>query len=196
MSADFKWTAQLQDLGLLRDGSYCNFTTNTLTVLLPSGNPASVTSLLDLVKPGVKIVMTDLAVPAGSYANKTLTKIDATWGNPNSPQYRGPEWENYRERFLSNVVSYETKVEDVVGKVALGLGTVDAGVAFVSDAAYGTLSGSALEFVEIPSAVNTQGTYGIAVIDSTGNPDLAAKYLNYWLSTQGQSLLSTYGFGA
>jgi ABC-type molybdate transport system substrate-binding protein len=152
--------------------------------------------MLDLAKPGVKIVMTDLAVPAGSYANKTLTKIDATWGNSSSPQYKGTEWRNYRERFLSNVVSYETKVEDVVGKVALGLGTVDAGVAFTSDATYGTLSGAALEFVMIPSSVNTKGTYGIAVIEESSHPELAAKYMDYWLSSEGQALLSTYGFGA
>jgi molybdate transport system substrate-binding protein len=196
MSADSKWTMQLQDLGFLRDDTYYNFTANTLTVLLPSGNPADVTSLLDLVKPGVKIVMTDLAVPAGSYANKTLTKIDATWGNSASPQYKGPEWANYKERFLANVVSYETKVEDVVGKVALGLGTVDAGVAFASDATYGTMTGATLQFVEIPASVNTKGIYGIAVLASSSNPDLAAKYMNYWLSTDGQALLSTYGFGA
>ncbi len=195
MSADFKWTKQLNNAGSLKSG-YQNFTKNTLEVLLPEGNPKNITSLLDLVKPGVKIVIADASVPAGSYTNSTLNKIDATWGNQSSPQYKGAEWQNYRSRFLANVVSYEVTVEGVVGKVNLGLGIVDAGVAFVSDATYGVMSGAQLQYVQIPAAVNTVGTYGIAVINASGNPDLAQKFVDFWTSTEGQTLLETYGFGA
>lgn len=194
MAADQKWTKQLNEADLLYNG-YQNFTKNKLEVLVPKDNPQQITSLLDLVKPGVKIVIADFAVPVGSYTNKTLTKIDATWGNPSSPEYLGPEWENYRSRFLANVVSYEVTVEDVVGKVSLGLGTVDAGVAFVSDATYATMVGSELSFIEIPDSVNTVGTYGIAVIDGASNPELAQKYVDFWTSSQGQALLQEYGFG-
>jgi molybdate transport system substrate-binding protein len=83
-------------------------------------------------------------------------------------------------------------VEDVVGKVASGLGTADAGIAFVSDA---IAQGSNLQYVEIPSDVNTIGTYSISIISSTSNVDLATTFMNYWLSTEGQELLQTYGFG-
>ncbi len=195
LSADFKWPKQLAAANLTANNAYQNFTTNTLTVLLPQDNPKNITSLLDLIKPGVKLVIADFAVPAGSYTNTTLTKIDATWGNASSPKYLGPEWVNYRTNFLVNVVSYETTVEDVVGKVSLNLGTADAGVAFVSDATYGQMSGAQLQYLSVPASVNTRGTYGIAVIGETSNNDLATKYMNYWLSTQGQTLLSTYGFG-
>ncbi len=145
MAADQKWTKKLNEADLLYNG-YQNFTRNKIVVLVPQDNPQQITSLLDLVRPGVKIVIADFAVPVGSYTNKTLTKIDATWGNPSSPEYKGSEWENYRSRFLNNVVSYEVTVEDVVGKVSLGLGTVDAGVGFVSDATYATMVGSELRF--------------------------------------------------
>jgi molybdate transport system substrate-binding protein len=194
MAADFKWTHQLNASGLLYN-NYENFTTNILEVLLPKDNPKNITSLLDLIKPGVQIVIADLAVPVGSYANKTLTKIDATWGNASSPLYLGAEWQNYRANFLANVVSYETSVEEVVGKVALGLGTVDAGVAFVSDAVYSSMGGAQFQCIQIPSAVNTKGTYGIAVINGTDQPDLAQKFVDFWLSIEGQALLQTYGFG-
>ncbi len=195
MSADFKWTKQLNDSGLLYNNDYKNFTTNILEVLLPEDNPKNITSLLDLIKPGVQIVIADPAVPVGSYTNKTLTKIDATWGNASSPLYLGEEWQNYREKFLANVVSYETSVEEVVGKVALGLGTVDAGVAFVSDAVYSTMGGAQFQCIQIPAAVNTKGTYGIAVINGTSQLDLAQKFVDFWLSTEGQALLQTFGFG-
>ena len=195
MSADFKGDNQLNASKYLYQNSYQNFTTNTLTVLLPKGNSKNITSLLDLIKPGVKIVIADQSVPAGSYTNTTLNKIDATWGNASNPQYMGPAWQNYRANFLANVVSYETAVENVVSKVSLGLGTADAGIAYVSDATYGTMTGAQLQYLQIPSAVNTRGTYGITVIGDTSNADLATKYLNFWTSSDGQNLLQTFGFG-
>lgn len=194
MSADFKWTSQLGDSGLLYS-SYKNFTTNALEVFLPEDNPRNISTLLDLINPGVKIVIADPSVPAGSYVNATLVKIDSTWGNLSSPQYLGPEWQNYRGRFLANVVSYETTVENVVGKVTLGLGTADAGIAFASDATYGIKMGAKLQYIQIPSVVNTKGTYGIAVVGSTAHPDLATKYMDFWLSGGGIEHLQSFGFG-
>jgi len=194
MAAHFKWTKQLDEADLLK-GGYTNFTSNRLEVLLPGDNPQNITSLLDLVKPGVKIVVADFSVPVGSYTNKTVTAIDNTWGNLSSSEYKGEEWENFSERFYENVVSYEASVEDVVGKVALNLGTVDAGVAFVSDATFGAMSGAELLYIDVPNEVNTIGTYGIAVVGTTTDQELAQKYVDYWLSTEGQTLLNTFGFG-
>jgi molybdate transport system substrate-binding protein len=191
LSADFKWGKQLNASGLLYN-SYQNFTENSLIVILPKDNPQNITSLLDLTKDGVKIVMPDPAIPSGSYANTTLNKIDQTWGNASSPAYLGADWENYKTKLSANVVSYELQVEDVVGKVASGLGTADAGIAFVSDA---IAQGSNLQYVEIPQDVNTIGTYSISIIGSTTKVDLATTLVNYWLSTEGQELLNTYGFG-
>jgi molybdate transport system substrate-binding protein len=194
MAADQKWTKQLNEADLLI-GGYQNFTSNKLEVLVPKDNPQNIQTLLDLAKPGVKIVIADFAVPVGSYTNKTLTKIDATWGNASSPLNKGPEWVDYKSRFLANVVSYEVSVEDVVGKVSLGLGTVDAGMAFVSDATYAAMSGAELSFIEVPAEVNTMGTYGIAVVNGATQVDLAQKFVDFWTSSQGQSLLNDYGFG-
>jgi len=197
MSADIKWTQQLNNSNLLYNNYYTNFTTNSLEVILSQGNPKGIISLADLVKPGVKIVVADPSIPSGSYTNTTLAKIDATWGNSSSPLYiNSGAYVNYNATFHQNVVSYEVTVENVVGKVSLNLGTADAGIVFVSDATYGTMTGSQVQFLPIPSAVNTRGTYGIAVIGSTSQSDLSQKFMNFWLSTQGQTLLQTYGFGS
>jgi len=191
MAADFKWLKQLKADGLLYQDKYWNFTTNTLVVMLPSDNPKNITSLLDLVKPGVRIVIAGWTVPAGKYTNITLNKIDSTWGNPTSPKYKGAEWENYKTRFVQNIISYESNVEQVVGKVVLG--NCDAGVAYVSDAK--TLGGSKLKQIQIPTEVNTVGTYGIGAVKASSHPDLAMNYVNFWLSNEGQALLARYGFG-
>jgi len=192
MAADSAWLQKLNKNGLLYNNQYWNFTSNILIVILPPDNPANITSLLDLTRPGVKIAITAWTVPVGKYTNITLTKIDKTWGNPASPNYKGPEWENYREHFVANVITYETNVEQVVGKVLTD--TVDAGVAYASDASF--LGQSKLKYLAVPPDVNVQARYGIGVLNESAHYDLAIKYVNLWLSQEGQALLAKYGFGS
>jgi molybdate transport system substrate-binding protein len=191
MSADFKWTKKLKTDGLLDNDQYWNFTTNKLIVILPADNPKNITTLLDLVRPNTKIALGTWRIPVGTLTNMTLTKIQKTWGNRSDPRYKGPQWEHYRDRIINNIVSYEPMVTTVTTKVLMGV--VDAGVVFVSEAKF---VGPKLQYVEIPSSVNTIGTFGIAVIKDTSNRDLATKYVNFWLSEEGQRLLTDYGFGA
>jgi molybdate transport system substrate-binding protein len=198
MSADQKWTRNLNSTspGLLNN-NYVNFTTNSLEVILAPSNPAGITTLADLVKPSVKIVVAAPSVPAGSYANSTVWKIDSTWGNPSSPKYDATGvYQNYNATFYQRVVSYETSVENVVGKVSLGVGTADAGIVFYSDAVWGNMTNAGVTFLAIPSDVNTKGTYGIGVVGSTQHAELAQKFMDYWSSTAGQALLTQFGFNS
>jgi len=196
MSADQKWLHQLctNNPGLLNN-RYENFTTNSLEIILAPGNPANITSLSDLANPGVKLVLAAPSVPAGSYANNTIWKIDSTWGNPNSPQYiTTGAYKNFNASIYQNVVSYENSVEQVVGKVSLGLGIADAGIVFVSDRVYSINNGAPITFIPIPAEVNTKGIYGIGIVSSTQHPELAQKFMNYWLSDAGKQVLTKHGF--
>jgi molybdate transport system substrate-binding protein len=198
MSADQKWTSQLltNAPGLL-NSRYENFTTNSLQIILAPGNPANITSIADLAKSGVKIVLAAPSVPAGSYANATIWKIDSTWGNSSSSQYVSSRiYENFNASIYQNVVSYENSVEQVVGKVSLGIGTADAGIVFVSDGVYGINKGVPVSFLEIPAEVNTKGTYSIGIVSSTQHVELAQKFMDYWLSKAGKELLTKYGFNS
>lgn len=198
MSADNKWTNQLKKNDLLYQNNSEDFTTNSLEVILAPGNPAGITSLADLAKPGVKIVIAAPSVPAGNYANKTIWKIDSTWGNSSSPKYvTSGAYVNYNASFYNNVKSYESNVENVVGAVALSssTGLYDAGIVYSSDGVYGSLTGQPTEFLPIPTEVNQKATYGVAVIESTSQSELAQEFMDYWSSEKGQSLLTYYGFG-
>lgn len=200
MSADQKWTKNLNNSGLTI-GNYQNFTTNSLAVIIAQGNPKGITSLADLTNTGVKVVLADPTIPSGSYTNTTCYKINNTWGNPSSPSYvSNGSYVNFNETLHQNVVSYETSVENVVGKVSLNLGTAEAGIVFVSDAAYGQMSGSQVTFLSIPSSVNTRGTYGITVTPYTAQTSaqiaLAQKFMAFWSSTEGQTLLTQFGFNS
>jgi molybdate transport system substrate-binding protein len=192
MAADSLWLVKLNQKGLLYNDQYWNFTSNVLVVIIPLDNPRNIGSLSDLVQPGVRIAVCAWTVPVGKYTNITLTKIDKTWGNEASPSYKGPEWENYRDRVVANIVTYETNVQQVVGKVLTG--TVDAGFAYMSDAVF--LGQSRLKFVQIPPDVNVQAAYGVGVLKESSHYDLATKYVNFWLSKKGQDLLAQYGFGS
>ncbi len=191
MAADSAWLVKVNQQGLLYNDKYWNFTTNILVVILPPDNPKGITSLSDLAKPGVRIAVAAFSVPAGKYTNITLTKIDSTWGNKASSKYQGPQWENYRQNVIKNIVTYETNVEQVVTKVRTGV--VDAGFAYLTDAQF--YGQSKLKFVQIPIAVNIQAQYGIGVLKNSTHTELAMKYLNFWISKDGQDLLTKYGFG-
>jgi molybdate transport system substrate-binding protein len=197
MSADTKWTRQLNNSQFLLNNNYFNFTSNSLEVIITQGNPKDIMSLADLAKPGVKLVLADPSIPSGSYTNSTIWKIDQTWGKmSNSAYVNSGVYVNFNHTVHKNVVSYETTAENVVGKVSLNVGTADAGIAFVSDAVYGNMTGAKVQFLPIPSIVNTRGTYGIGIIGSTSQSALAQKFLDYWTSTQGQELLTQFGFNS
>ncbi|MDQ1280266.1 MAG: molybdate transport system substrate-binding protein [Thermoproteota archaeon] len=189
MAADFKWTKQLQTQGLLYGDTYWNFTTNKLVVALPIDNTKNLTSLADLTHSGVNVIVAAWTVPAGSYTNKTLIKISTTWGNPTNPSYKGTDYESYRDKIIANIISYETSVQNIVGKLKLGV--ADAGFVYTTDVAF---QGNALKYIPIPSDVNTIGTYGISVISSTKQQGLASLYTLFWLSSEGQTLLKQFGF--
>src|SRR5213078_1238753 len=90
------------------------FATNKLIVLVPKANPMGITSVYDLRRPGLKLVIGDKAVPIGSYTRQILDTLGIT------------------NDVMNNVVSQETDVKGIVTKVALG--EADAGFVYRTDA--------------------------------------------------------------
>ena len=189
MTADFKWTKQLKSDKLLLNNEYKNFTVNSLIVIVATNNPNNITTLEELAQPHMRIAVANWTVSTGKATDTTLTKIQKTWGNRSDPKYKGVAWGNFRDRVLTNIVSYEPTVPRVIEKVLMGLS--DAGFTYAIDA---KPQGTNLSLIQIPSEVNTKIIYGIAVTKTSANPDLAKKYVDFWLSDDGQKLLSEYGF--
>ncbi|PKN89540.1 MAG: molybdate ABC transporter substrate-binding protein, partial [Chloroflexi bacterium HGW-Chloroflexi-7] len=107
-SASMKYMTAAVDTNRINENEVKNFTSNRLVVIFPKNNPAGITSLADLAKPGIKIDLADKAVPVGQYALDFLNK---TVANPSFD-------ENYKDNVLANVVSYEENVKAVVTKIA------------------------------------------------------------------------------
>ena len=155
------------------------FVKNHLVVIFPKANPAGLSALKDLAKPGLKIDLEDKSVPAGQYSLDFLAKAS-----------KDPGFDaNYQANVLKNVVSYETDVKAVVSKVSLG--EADAGIVYITD--YNAASDK-LGKMDIPDALNTVAVYPIAPISDSKNPDLAKAFVALVLSADGQAVMAKYGF--
>ncbi len=152
------------------------FLTNKLIVILPADNPAALEKLEDLANPGIKIVLAAEEVPVGKYARQALDLMDASFGT------------GYKDKVLTNVVSNEDNVKQVVAKVQLG--EADAGIVYVSD----VVAAPELKSIEIPAELNVIAKYPIAPLVKSENADLAAKFIEYVLSAEGQAILARWGF--
>jgi molybdate transport system substrate-binding protein len=179
-SADQKNMKSVQDAGLMNNSSIAIFAENKLAIIVPTGNPANISSLTDLAKSGVKLDICNSSVPCGNYTLQMLAKAsnNTTYGS------------GFKNSVLANVVSQETNVNDVVAKVALG--QADAGVVYKSDvpAAYQ----SKVQVITIPDSVNVLAKYPIGVGSTSSNAQLAQSFINYVTSPAGQAILLKYGF--
>jgi molybdate transport system substrate-binding protein len=168
-SASSKWMdAVAQDPGV-RDRH--DFARNRLTVVVPAANPAGITSIADLAKPGVKLVLAAEGVPAGDYAREVLDNAGIS-----APA-------------LANLVSNEVDVKGVLQKVAAG--EADAGIVYVTDVTPDVRN--QVKAIPIPDAVNVIATYPIGVVTDSKDQGLALQFERYVLGP-GQSQLRNAGF--
>ncbi len=180
--ADVFASASGKEMDTLVTGSFVTkdvpqvFLTNKLVVILPSNNPTALKKLEDLATPGIKIVFAAEEVPVGKYARQALDLMDASFGA------------GYKDKVLANIVSNENNVRQVVAKVQLG--EADAGIVYASD----VIAAPELKSIEIPTDLNIIARYPIAPLVKSKNGDLAAKFIEYVLSAEGQALLAKWGF--
>lgn len=175
-SANTKEMDTLNAQNLVEGAAAQIFLTNRLVVILPPDNPAGITALQDLSRPGVKLVLAAEEVPAGRYARQILENLNAAFG------------EGYSTQVLGNVVSNEDNIRQAVTKVQLG--EADASIVYVSDA----VAAPDLQKIEIPTEVSVLAEYPIAPLVESDNSDLADEFIAYLLSPVGQAILAKWGF--
>lgn len=179
-SASKKYMTVAVDAKRVNANNAKTFVKNRLVVIFPKDNPARITTLADLAKPGIKIDLADQAVPAGQY---TLDFLDKTLANPTFDV-------KFKDKVLANVVSYEENVKAVVTKISLG--EADAGIVFVTDITSDTAE--KVDSIYIPNELNTIASYPIAPIADSKNADLAEAFVALVLSPEGQAVLAKYNF--
>ena len=152
------------DESLVRDRQ--NFATNVLEIAVPPSNPGSVTSINDLSKPTVKVVVCADTVPCGKAAQATFRKA----------------------RIVPNVVSQEVDVKATLAKVKLA--EADAAVVYHSDV---VAAKDAVTGVEIEPQYNTSLAYPVLTLSDDA---ATKAFVAYLLSEKGLATLQSFGFGA
>ncbi|TAK58237.1 MAG: molybdate ABC transporter substrate-binding protein [Dehalococcoidia bacterium] len=156
------------------------FAKNRLVIAVPKSNPGNVNTPADLAKRGLRIVLAQEGVPVGDYSRESLSKMES------DPAYGA----GFRDNVLKNVVSDESNVKGVVSKVQLG--EADAGIVYKTDVTAGV--GIDVTTIDIPDAFNVIASYPIAVTAHSRNPGLAAEFVKFVLSKEGQQILAESGF--
>jgi molybdate transport system substrate-binding protein len=148
------------------------FTGNRLVLAVPKGD-ATVKTVNDLVKPGVKLAIGAATVPIGSYTRDVLGGLPAIQEN----------------RVLANVKSEEPDVAGIVGKLTQG--AVDAGFVYVTDV---DAAADKLRAIKLPPRISPTVVYEAAAVKSSKHPDEARQFVDGLASGAGQDALRKAGF--
>jgi molybdate transport system substrate-binding protein len=160
---------------LYRDGFLLKpvvFATNRLILLVPKSNPASIRTVYDLRRAGVKLVIGDSTVPIGTYTRQILDTLGITAG------------------VMKNVVSQETDVKGIGAKVALG--EADAGLVYRTDA---KPVASRTRTIALPDWAQPAIRYELAVVKTSAHLSAARAFVKRVVSKRGRALLAKAGFG-
>lgn len=143
------------------------FASNTMTIVVPTGNPAGVSGLTDLTDPRRNVVVCADQVPCGA----ATARIERASG------------------LEIQADSEETSVTDVLNKVATG--EADAGIVYVSDVV--AEAGSVMA-IGIPDDVNSTNQYPIAALTTARDQQAASAFVQTVIGPQGQRILADAGF--
>lgn len=148
-------------------GTPATFVRNQLEIATLPGNPEKISSLKDLTKSGLKVVLCDETVPCGAAARKVLTAGSVKL----------------------TPVSYEQDVKSALTKVELK--EADAALVYRTDvkAADGKVDG--VEFSESAGAINE---YPIVLLKDAPNAAAAKAFIALVESAEGQKVLTAAGF--
>jgi molybdate transport system substrate-binding protein len=143
------------------------FATNVMTIIVPEGNPAGVTSVDDLGDPDLQLGLCVQEAPCGIDARRILDAAGVT-ATPTSDAETTEE--------LVDLVENQT---------------IDAAIVYATDMSF---SGDA-EIVQIRPDLNTPVEYSAAVVSTSANAETAQAFIDFLTSSAGQEVLEQYDFG-
>ncbi|MFJ8547107.1 molybdate ABC transporter substrate-binding protein [Streptomyces sp. NPDC093586] len=143
------------------------FARNQLEIATLPGNPERISSLKDLTRSGLKVVLCDRTVPCGAAAQKAL---DAS-GLELTP------------------ASYEQDVKSALTKVVLK--EADAAVVYRTDV---KAAGDKVRGVEFPESAEAVNDYPIALLEKAPHANAGRAFIELVKSPEGQRVLTGAGF--
>ena len=141
-------------------------------IAVPEGNPANITCLEDLTKPGVKVVLGDpKAAACGKIAKQILEK------------------NGIFDAVDANVIACAATVNELV--VYTCMGTTDASIIWKA-----SLVGTENETdtIEIPKEQNIIKIIPIGTLTFSESQDMAKQFVDFVTSAEGKAIFETHGF--
>jgi molybdate transport system substrate-binding protein len=167
-------------------GAAVPYVTNTLTIMMPRGNPAHITGLADLGKPGVRLTMPNPDFEG--IARQIKIALTKTSGVPLA--------EAVYEAKVKDGSTILTHIHHRQTPLFLMQGISDAGVTWQSEAMFQEQAGHPIEHVTIPDADNVTAIYAGAEVKGAAHPEAARAWLDFIRSPDALHIFERYGFKA
>jgi len=160
------------------------YATNDLTIMIPKGNPGRIASLIDLGKPGVRLIMPNPKFEG--VVKQIKAALKKAGGDALVTAVYDTKVKN-GETILTHIHHRETPLFLMQGKGV-------AGVTWRSEAIFQEQIGNPLADVKIPDGDNATAIYGAAAVKNAPHPDAAKLWLDFLASHDALAIFETYGF--
>ncbi len=183
--AGFKKVQAMVKEGRL-EGPAVPYATNTLTIMVPAGNPAGVKSLADLGKPGIR-----LAMPNPKFEG-IVRQIKIALKNAGGDDLADAVYEHK----VKDGSAILTHIHHRQTPLFLMQGLAQAGVTWQSEAMFQEQAGHPIAHVDIPAKDNATAIYGGAMVKGAAHPEAAKTWLAFIASPPALKIFESYGFKA
>jgi molybdate transport system substrate-binding protein len=140
-------------------------------ITVPKGNPANITCLEDLARPGVKLIFGDPEVAATGKAAKKILENNGIY-----------------DEAWANVIATLPTMNEVMMQIALG--QADASINW-----WDTVKAvEDIEVIEVPKEQNDIKIIPIGVTTFSENPETAKKFVDFCASDEGKAIFEKHGF--
>jgi len=143
---------------------------HVISIVVPKGNPANITSLEDLAKPGVRVAIGEPTGPAIGQGTKKMLEKDGLW-----------------DAVSANAVVKTATVNELLVYVAMN----QADAALIYEDLYNP---EAMEKIDIPKAQGKVDIVPIGTLTFSKNKENAGKFMDFVASDEGKSIFAKHGF--
>ena len=147
-----------------------NVVYHVITIVVPKGNPANITTLEDLARPGVKVAIGEPTGPAIGQGTKKMLEKDGLW-----------------DAVSANAVVRTATVNELLVYVAMN--QADAALIYED-----LFNPEAMEKIEIPKAQGKVDVVPIGTLTFSENKENAEKFMNFVASDEGKAVFAKHGF--
>jgi molybdate transport system substrate-binding protein len=188
VKADVMMAEQRASEGWVRDGKLTapviSFATNDLTIMVPAGNPAHITSLADLARPDLALIMPNPAFEG------VAAQIRAALTKAGGETLAHAVYDTKAAAGMTVL----TRIHHRQTPLLLMQGLGQAGVTWRSEAIFQERQGNPITHVDIPPEQNERAVYSAAIVSGAAHADAARTWLAFIRSDAAFAALAPFGF--